>query len=255
MKEKMCFAVPCLFGLESFVKEGDTVKAKIISIDQSGKISLSMKQLQEDKRPPRKERPQRKYVFSGRPENVDWGNKSTELSFEEMMSKFKTRSEEKISDLKRNVDGKRGRIDLRIPTLEDYLRICKKYDKYCILEFKGYFSVENMEKVVEIVKAEYTLDKMIFISFSFENLLNLRKVCPESHCQFLTGEFKDEIIDMLKEHKMGIDIWSNALDEEWKVKKLLDEGIEVNVWTVDNKELAEKLISWGVQYVTSNILE
>ena len=152
-------------------------------------------------------------------------------------------------------DGKRGRVDLRIPEMVDYLRICKRYDKVCVLEFKGCFSVENMEKVVEIVKAEYTLDKMIFISFSFENLLNLRKVCPESHCQFLTGEFKDEIIEMLKEHKMGIDIWSNALDEEWKVKKLLDEGIEVNVWTVDNKELAEKLISWGVQYVTSNILE
>jgi glycerophosphoryl diester phosphodiesterase len=154
-----------------------------------------------------------------------------------------------------DVDGKRGRVDLRIPEMVDYLRICKRYDKVCVLEFKGYFSVENMEKVVEIVKAEYTLDKMIFISFSFENLLNLRKVCPESHCQFLTGEFKDEIIEMLKEHKMGIDIWSNALDEEWKVKKLLDEGIEVNTWTVDNKELAEKLISWGVQYVTSNILE
>ena len=154
-----------------------------------------------------------------------------------------------------DVDGKRGRVDLRIPEMVDYLRICKRYDKVCVLEFKGYFSVENMEKVVEIVKAEYTLDKMIFISFSFENLLNLRKVCPESHCQFLTGEFKDEIIEMLKEYKMGIDIWSNALDEEWKVKKLLDEGIEVNTWTVDNKELAEKLISWGVQYVTSNILE
>jgi glycerophosphoryl diester phosphodiesterase len=131
----------------------------------------------------------------------------------------------------------------------------ENYTSIYTFEKEEDFTVENMEKVVEIVKAEYTLDKMIFISFSFENLLNLRKVCPESHCQFLTGEFKDEIIEMLKEHKMGIDIWSNALDEEWKVKKLLDEGIEVNVWTVDNKELAEKLISWGVQYVTSNILE
>ena len=60
---------------------------------------------------------------------------------------------------------------------------------------------------------------------------------------------------MLKELKMGIDIWSTAITEEAQVRHMLEEGLEVNVWTVDNKELAEKLISWGVQYVTSNILE
>ncbi len=154
-----------------------------------------------------------------------------------------------------DVDGKRGRVDLRIPEMVDYLRICKRYDKVCVLEFKGYFSVENMERVVEIVKAEYCLSKMIFISFSIDNLKNLRTVCPEAHCQFLTGEYKQEIIDMLKELKMGIDIWSTAITEEAQVRHMLEEGLEVNVWTVDNKELAEQLISWGVQYVTSNILE
>lgn len=154
-----------------------------------------------------------------------------------------------------DMDGKRGRVDLRIPEMVDYLRICKRYDKVCVLEFKGYFSVENMEKVVEIVKNEYCLEKMIFISFSIDNLKNLRAVCPESHCQFLTGEYKQEIIDMLKELKMGIDIWSTAITEEAQVRHMLEEGLEVNVWTVDNKDLAEKLISWGVQYVTSNILE
>ncbi len=154
-----------------------------------------------------------------------------------------------------DMDGKRGRVDLRIPEMVDYIRICKRYDKVGVLEFKGYFSVENMKKVVEIIKEEYCLEKMIFISFSIDNLKNLRAVCPESHCQFLTGEYKQEIIDMLKELKMGIDIWSIALTEEAQVKHLLEEGIEVNVWTVDDKANAEELISWGVQYITSDILE
>lgn len=92
--------------IREFVKEGSTVKVKIINIDPNGKIALSMKQLEEKK--PRRERAE-KYVFSGKPENIDWDtNKNANLSFEEMMSKFKSRSEEKISDLKRNVDGKRG---------------------------------------------------------------------------------------------------------------------------------------------------
>ena len=152
-------------------------------------------------------------------------------------------------------DGSRGRADLRIPTLQDYLRICKCYDKVCVLEFKGYFTEEQMAKALEIVKAEYTLDKMIFISFGIENLQILRAICPEANCQFLTGRYDEELIKLLKDNKMDLDIWSGALTEEAQVKRLLDEGIKVNVWTVDDKDLAEKLISWGVQYITSNILE
>ena len=32
-------------------------------------------------------------------------------------------------------------------------------------------------------------------------------------------------------------------------------GIEINCWTVDNREDAERLIKYGVDYITSNILE
>ena len=32
-------------------------------------------------------------------------------------------------------------------------------------------------------------------------------------------------------------------------------GIEVNVWNVDEIDLAERLLSWGVDYLTSDILE
>ena len=152
-------------------------------------------------------------------------------------------------------NGTRGRVDLRIPTMTDYLRICKCYDKFCVLEFKGYFSEENMVKVVDIIKKEYCLEKMIFISFAFENLVNLRNVCPEARCQFLTGKLEDGLIERLVEHKFGLDIWYGAFTEEAQVRAFLDKGVEVNAWTVDNKEAAEKLISWGVQFITSNTLE
>lgn len=151
-------------------------------------------------------------------------------------------------------DGKRGRVDLRVPEMMDYVRICKRYDKVGVLEFKGAYTDDQMVGLVEQIKQEYTLDKMIFISFSFNNLQILRKHYPQAHCQFLTGEFKPETVELLKEHKMGLDIWYGSLDEE-KVKLLLSEGIEINAWTVDDPEAAERLISWGVQYITTNILE
>ena len=154
-----------------------------------------------------------------------------------------------------DMDGKRGRYDLRVPELRDYLSICKRYDKIAVLEFKGAFNESQMASLVDVIEQEYSLEKIIFISFHFDNLILLRRFCKDAHCQFLTGELNEEIVKILKDHKMGIDIWQGSLDEESKVKMLLENGIEVNVWTVDNKETAEKLISWGVSYITSNILE
>lgn len=156
-------------------------------------------------------------------------------------------------------DEKRGRTDLRVPEMIDYIRICKRYDKVGVLEFKGAYNEEQMGRLVAEIEAEYSLEKMIFISFSFENLLVLRKLRPDTHVQYLVGAFEteekfDECVATLREHKMDIDIWSRALTEE-RVKKLLDNGIEVNSWTVDDPEEAERLISWGVQFITSNGLE
>ena len=53
---------------------------------------------------------------TARPSNYDWqaGQKSSEtLSFEDMMSKFKKASDEKMSDLKRVTESKRGGFSRR----------------------------------------------------------------------------------------------------------------------------------------------
>lgn len=34
-----------------------------------------------------------------------------------------------------------------------------------------------------------------------------------------------------------------------------ENGIKVNVWTVDSLKAAEKMVEMGVDYITSNILE
>ena len=39
-----------------------------------------------------------------------------------------------------DIDGKKGRADLRIPTLQEYVQICKKYGKVGVCEIKGMFS-------------------------------------------------------------------------------------------------------------------
>ena len=88
--------------INEFVKVGDVVKAKVLTIGDDGKISLSMKKaLEPEKREPREKR-ERKPVQTKVDSSYVWTPKKTEsASVEEMMSRFKQTSDEKFSDLKK----------------------------------------------------------------------------------------------------------------------------------------------------------
>ncbi|MCI8404599.1 MAG: S1 RNA-binding domain-containing protein [Clostridia bacterium] len=89
------------------VSKGDTVKVKVIKIDDQGKISLSIKQAEEKKE--RRERPKPEDRGSVRPADIDWSRgASSSLSFEDKLSKFKQDSDEKMQTLRRNNDSKRS---------------------------------------------------------------------------------------------------------------------------------------------------
>ena len=93
--------------IKDHLKEGDTVKAKVISIDKTGKISLSVKQAILDERAASKKIAPKK--TSRKPDDFDWSKKSSApSSFEEMMAKFKQDSDEKLQDVKKSFDSKRG---------------------------------------------------------------------------------------------------------------------------------------------------
>ena len=90
-------------NIADYVKEGDSVKVVIVSMEPSGKISLSIKKaLEQEVRTEKKSASTRPAVF-------DWTHKNEEnLSFEDKMLKFKQASDEKMHDIKRNVESKRG---------------------------------------------------------------------------------------------------------------------------------------------------
>lgn len=102
--------------IAAVLHEGETVKVKVINISPEGKIALSIKQLL-----PPPERPAREGRGSGprggkRPPRDDaprvWQPKpparSDNLSFEDMMSRFKSQSESKLADLDHESGGRRG---------------------------------------------------------------------------------------------------------------------------------------------------
>jgi len=151
-------------------------------------------------------------------------------------------------------DGIRRRSDLRIPTLSEYININRKYGKVGVLELKNVMEEDDIYRICDEIKQLGYMNGVIFISFCYENLVYLRKKYPEQAAQFLTSEYDDGLIGRLKEYNLDLDIYYKALNGE-NTAMLKTAGITVNCWTVDDPVDAAKLIGYGVDMITSNILE
>lgn len=154
----------------------------------------------------------------------------------------------------RDKDGATDRDELIIPTPYEYLKICKKYGKKAVLELKSDFTLDEIREIADIARKLDYLDGVCFIAFNIANLDLVKELYPTQECQFLTGAWSDELPNMLSARKMGLDIHWKSLTEE-RVAALHEKGVAVNCWTVDDPSVAATLIEWGVDFITSNILE
>ena len=151
-------------------------------------------------------------------------------------------------------DGAKGRKDLLMPSLREYIQICKKYEKIAVLELKNHFHPADIDSIIAIIREEEYLENTIFISFDLPNMICIRERLPEQKAQFLISEYTDWLLDTLRKEKLDLDIKYVALTKE-RVDALHAAGIEVNCWTVDTLEDAQRMTEYGVDYITSNIVE
>ncbi len=149
-----------------------------------------------------------------------------------------------------------GAIDenLYLPSLEEYLQICKKHDKQAILELKNEMAEEQVWAIAEEVKAVGWFERTTFISFAGENLLRLRARYETADAQYLTEDCTDEEIAFMIENNLDADLYWRCVTKE-KVDKLHKAGLKVNCWTVNSVSCAELMKECGVDMITTNILE
>ena len=114
-----------------------------------------------------------------------------------------------------DLDNSKNRQDIRIPLLEDYIKVCKKYEKICVLEIKNHMEEKYLDKMIEQIKDLGYIKNVIFISFDFENCVNVRKRLPGNDVQFLTSkEVTDELVQSLCENNLNLDIMYHRLNAE-----------------------------------------
>ena len=150
-----------------------------------------------------------------------------------------------------------GGAEYRLARVEDYIRICKEYGKVPFLELKDGHTREELQSLIGKIESVGYLSETVFISFSWENCVLLRELLPDAKIMLLMedDDITDELIDQLAEYSIGLDIKHKRLWMQVFVEKCHLSGVELGVWTCDDAAAAEKFISWGVDYVTTNYLE
>ena len=107
--------------INDHIKVGENVEVKVLPSEKKGKIGLSIKQAMKEKlgiedtkrRPaPRARQPKRvPYVpdFSVQPAEFSFSSHNDQdMSFEDKLNRFKQASDEKMHDIKRSLESKRG---------------------------------------------------------------------------------------------------------------------------------------------------
>ena len=88
----------------------------------------------------------------------------------------------------------------------------------------------------------------------YENLVKIRAYYPEASVQFLFSELTAEIAENVKRDRFDVDAYFKTLTKE-AIDDFHAAGLVVNCWTVDNPEDGARMAEWGVDFITSNILE
>ena len=154
----------------------------------------------------------------------------------------------------KDTDETTERADLFLPSLDEYICICRKYDKQAILELKNPMKPDAVWKIAENVQRLGWFERTTFISFAGENLTALREKFPTASAQYLTSECTEEEIRFMIENRLDADLCGYCITPE-KVQRLHQAGLIVNVWTLDTLEHAKMAKAVGVDMITSNILE
>ncbi len=166
------------------------------------------------------------------------------MSYEEKLSKIKYTNGANIKDYP----------DAGIILVEEFIEICKEANIRPMIEVKD----KRVAKVLDLLNIirEYEIEEsVILISFHKEILREFRRLSPNMELWYLMHGITDEKILESIENNNGVAFEAaRGVRQPEMIQKIHDNGLTAACWTVDTKELLNKVVSYGVKYVTTNAI-
>lgn len=146
----------------------------------------------------------------------------------------------------------------KIALLNDYLKICRKYGKVAVIELKPLRQVEDVDKIVEMVKSFGMSNSVIYISFDKEYIDRVLEIEQNAVVQKLYLQSDTIDYDNFNYDSIGLEIqdWGqtdeNILEDD--IRKLQKNGILVSTWTTDTATTKRSLEDKCVDFITTNLI-
>lgn len=185
------------------------------------------------------------------PADENYGKPVEKMDYEEV-EKYNVETKTSTGSLKAGIIYK----NLHIPTAEDYIKICKKYNKIAIIELKGFNDPKYYQQLTDLIFRENMQKKTVFISGKLGQLENMKETVSKASTIPMMPIFyentdtnTDDYINL--NGFTGIDI--NIKKTTTNTLKTL-RSQKVGIWTVklsDIKKAAE-LVKSGAEYITAD---
>ncbi len=143
------------------------------------------------------------------------------------------------------------RITGEICPFKKYVKICKKYHKVCVIEFKYNFSDKQILRVVKMLKWYRYLKNCILISFNMEILKKLRALLPNQRLQLLVTNPIKRCLNFCVKYRTDISLLWRLIRKD-TVKKFNNFGVGVSAWGVKGYNTAAKMVEYGVESITTD---
>lgn len=145
--------------------------------------------------------------------------------------------------------------DKQVPTLDDFLTICKTNSRVPIIEIKtGNYSQANYDSIITSLNKFNLAQGVIFISFDYQALVEIKKRLPTVPVQYLVNTISDKLISDAK--ALGV---NSALDVKYNdtsvtannLIKIHSAGLNAGCWTVPDAQF-DAMIALGFDYITTD---
>lgn len=138
----------------------------------------------------------------------------------------------------------------KIPTLEDFLVICKDMNIVPQIEIKS-GSQEKLQEILNLLDKYNLREQSIIISFNIDAIKTIRKLDKKIEIWYLVEEITDVEINECANNNFAL-AFNHKKNGEEVIKKASDKKIQLCAWTVDDIEKIEQLYKIGVKYITTN---
>ena len=141
----------------------------------------------------------------------------------------------------------------KVPTLTEYLDVCKEYGMYPVIEIKEVVLPEQLPDLAAILNAREEKERFIIISWGRELIAEMESLMPAVPTYLIGGPAAMDDVAFCTENGIdGVDFSGNSPADV--VRAAQDAGLKTAVWTVDSLSLAERFYQMGVTDITTNAL-